>query len=416
MKIVKSSMIYLLSSVLNKGIPFLLLPVFTNYMSPSEYGKLSMFTIMVTIYGAFIGMALNTNVSKNFFSVSKEKLALINGNMLIILFSTFTLFFSLTFLYFLFFESFFSIPSGWMLIVPLISMMIMVNEINTTIIRCQENPLLFGIFEISNTAVKMLVTLILLVTFYLGWKSQAYGFLTSSIIFFFVGIVFMYRQKLINFKYDKNVRNEVLKVSVPLIPHVLGAVVISLSDRIFIERFVGIEEVGIYSVGYTFGMIIMIATDAFIKAWSPWFFKTIVNANQKTKLKIVKYTYLYIIFLILMSIIISFFGSILLKYYINSEYQNATNYIFWISLSYAFHGIYKIFFPYLVHINKTSFLAFSTVIAAILNITMNYFFIKYFGAIGGAYSTIISFMITSTLVFLYQKRHFDMPWNLKINE
>jgi Na+-driven multidrug efflux pump len=78
----------------------------------------------------------------------------------------------------------------------------------------------------------------------------------------------------------------------------------------------------------------------------------------------------------------------------------------------AAQGIYKIFFPYLVHINKTSFLAVSTVFSACLNLILNYFFILKFGAIGAAYSTLLSYVLSAFLVFVYQSRRFSMPWAL----
>ena len=86
MKVVKDSIIYLTTSSINKLIPFLLLPVMTNYLLPEEYGLLSVYMLFVTLFSAFIGMNLHLNISKNFFQVSKEKMAIIIGNIFILLF------------------------------------------------------------------------------------------------------------------------------------------------------------------------------------------------------------------------------------------------------------------------------------------------------------------------------------------
>ena len=98
---------------------------------------------------------------------------------------------------------------------------------------------------------------------------------------------------------------------------------------------------------------------------------------------------------------------------IDSRYADAVNYIWWIGLGYAIHGIYKIFYHYLLHINKTMFLALSTSLAAIINLLLNYFFVNMYGAIGAAYATAIAFFIGAILVFEYQRRNFTMPWFLK---
>lgn len=413
MQIVKNSVIYLGSSILNKLIPFLLLPILTKYLSLKEYGLLSIYMIMITIYIAFIGMAMHTIISKNFFKTTKEELSLYVGNILIILCFTFIFYFIMTYFIVFQYEIIFSISSSWLLFIPFISVMMMINEINTTILRNEQRAYMFGIFEISNTIVKLGITLILLLLFGYGWHSQVLGIFTGSILFFFIGIFYIYKQGYLFLKFDKEKIKSILNISVPLIPHVLGGVVIAMSDRLFIERMVSIEAVGIYSVGYMFGMVVMLFTDAFLKAWSPWFYKNLSQPTQDKKEKIVKYTYFYIIAIFLLAIIISLLGKLILPYFVDSKFYGASEFILWVSLGYAVQGVYKIFFPYLVHISKTSFLAFSTITAAILNLLFNYIFIKYYGTIGAAYATILSFAVSAILVFWYQNKHYKMPWNFK---
>ncbi len=410
MQIVKNSSIYLGSSMMNKMIPFLLLPIMTSYLSPEEYGTLSIYVILISFYGAFIGMAMQTNISKNFFKVSKEDLSLIIGNILIILSLTFTIVLLFTYGITLFFDNVFSIPTSWLLVIPFISVMMMINEINTTILRNEQRAYMFGIFEISNTFIKMSLTIMFLVVFSFSWYSQVLGTLMGSIVFFMVGIFYMRQRDYISMRLNKEKIKSILSVSLPLIPHVIGGVVIAMSDRFFIEEMVGIEAVGIYSVGYMFGMVVLLFTDAFIKAWSPWFYKSIVNPTAEKKIKIVKYSYMYIVSIFILAIIISSVGEWVLPYVVDEKFYNAKEYILWIALGYAVHGVYKIFFPYLVHINKTTFLAFSTLLAAVINIVLNYFLIQYYGAIGAAYATIISFLVSAVLVFWYQKNYLDMPW------
>jgi len=383
----------------------------TSYLSPEEYGTLSIYLIFVSFYSAFIGMAMQTNISKNFFKVSKEDLSLIIGNILVILSVTFAISLFFTYVMTLFFDKIFSIPTSWLLVIPFISVMMMVNEINTTILRNEQRAYMFGIFEVSNTFIKMSFTIIFLAVFSLSWYAQVLGTLVGSIVFFVVGISYMRQRDYISMHPDKEKIKSILRISLPLISHVIGGVVIAMSDRLFIEQMVGIESVGIYSVGYMFGMIVMLFTDAFIKAWSPWFYKSIVDPTAEKKIKIVKYTYMYIVSIFILAIIISLLGEWILPYVVDEKFYQAKEYIIWIALGYGVHGVYKIFFPYLVHINKTAFLAFSTVLAAVLNLVLNYFLIQYYGTIGAAYATIISFLLSAVLVFLYQKHHLDMPWS-----
>jgi O-antigen/teichoic acid export membrane protein len=289
----------------------------------------------------------------------------------------------------------------------------MINESNTTILRNEERATIFGIFEISNMIIKMGLTVLFLLVFSLSWYSQIVATLISSMLFSLIGIFYMRNRNYITMKFDIVKIKSILHISLPLIPHVLGGVVIAMSDRLFIEKMVSLKAVGIYSVGYVFGMVVMLFTDAFIKAWSPWFYKSLMNPTDSKKEKIVKYTYIYIISVFILAIVLSIIGKFLLPYVVDKKFLGANKFILWISIGYAIQGVYKIFFPYLVHIGRTSFLTFSTVIAAILNLLFNYIFIKEFGAIGAAYATIIAFLISAFLVFWYQQKYFYMPWRKK---
>ena len=413
--LIKNSIIYLFSGVLSKAIPFILLPIMTKYLSTEEYGALSIYLIMISIFNAFIGMNIHANISKNYYKVSRDNLALYIGNILIIIFMTFNVCLILTIVFINFYDNIFSIPSKWVLVIPFISAMMMINEINVTILRNEQKAIMFGVFEVANSLIKMFLTILFLVVFSLGWYSQVLGMIIGGILFSLIGIVYMRRGGYINIIIDKTKLKSILRISLPLIPHVLGGIIISMSDRLFIEKMVGLDEVGIYSVGYMFGIIVMLFTDSFIKAWSPWFYMNMADPVISTKRKIVKYTYLYIIAVFGLAVVISSIGKLILPYFVDQKFIGAENYILWIALGYAVHGVYKIFFPYLVHISKTSFLAFSTIVAAIINLVLNYLFIRSYGAIGAAYATLVSFAVSATLVFWYQSNNYYMPWLLRID-
>jgi O-antigen/teichoic acid export membrane protein len=413
LQIIKSSIIYLSSSILSKAIPFLLLPILTEYLSPEEYGVLSIFLLLISFSTAFVGMNMSANISKNFFKYSKQQTSLMIGNILIILSLTTLIYFVITLGVSFFYQEIFSVPSNWVVIIPILSFMFMINTINLTILRNQEKAVLFGIYEIANTAVNMGVTILLLIMYHYGWYSQAVGITIAYTLFFIISLLHMRKNGFIILRYDRVEARKILKLSIPLIPHVVGGIIIALSDRFFIERMVSLEMVGIYSVGYMFGMVVILFTDAFLKAWSPWFYKMLSDADNTKKMKIVRYSYLYILATFIIAFGISIFAKFIIPYIVDARYTGAEIYVLWIAIGYAVHGVYKIFFPYLVHISKTSFLGVSTAIAAVLNLVFNYFLIKEFGAIGAAYSTVLSFIVSASLVFWYQNKHFKMPWSLK---
>jgi O-antigen/teichoic acid export membrane protein len=399
--------------MLNKAIPFLLLPILTKYLSPEEYGLLSIFLISISLYGAFIGMSVNTNISKNYHHVTRDELAKIIGNVIFILLFTTLFYFIFTVAIWSLLDEVFSIPVWLLLAVPFLAFMQMINNLNTTILRNEQRAFMYGVFEVSKTVLVMGVTVFFLTALDFSWHSQIVGISVGSFIFCILGFIYMYKRNYITLAFDKEKIKSILHISVPLVPHVLGALIIAMSDRIFIEQMIGLEAVGLYAVGYSFGMIVMIFTDAFIKAWSPWFYKILANPTESKKQKIVKYTYIYIIGLFVLAGAISVVAKFILPYFIDEKFYGASEFIFWIALGYAIRGVYQIFFPYLVHISRTAFLATSTVVAALINLLLNYLLIDMYGAIGAAYATAGAFAISASLVFWYQQKNYYMPWLLR---
>lgn len=408
--IVKGSVIYLGSSILAKAIPFLMLPILTKYLSPQDYGILSIFTIFVSIYVAFVGMMMHSNISKNYFKLTKNDLSKNIGNIINILFFTTIIYLLVSIILFFYKETFFSIPSWLLLCIPALAFMQMINTMSTTILRNEQRAFMFGIFEVCIAFVTISLTVLFLIKFNYGWMSQVYSVFIASFIFCIIGFIYMKKKDYINLSFDKEHIKSILKISIPLIPHGLGGLIIAASDRLFIERMVGLEATGLYAVGYSFGMIVSLFSDAFIKAWSPWFYKNLANPTYEKKAKIVKFTYFYIIGIFLLALIIAFIAEFLLPYIVDSRYLSSKEFIIWIAIGYSIRGIYQIFFPYLIHISKTQFLAVSTFVAAILNLILNYFFIKIYGAIGATYATVVAFTVSALLVFWYQQKNYYMPW------
>ena len=85
MQVIKNSIIYLGTSIINKAIPFLLLPIMTRYLTPADYGILAIFLVLNNFLSAFVGMNIHSNISINYYSVPRAELAKIIGNIMIIL-------------------------------------------------------------------------------------------------------------------------------------------------------------------------------------------------------------------------------------------------------------------------------------------------------------------------------------------
>jgi len=392
--ILKNSIIYLSTEILNKSIPFFLLPIITSYLTPLEYGMYGMYQVIVSFLVPFISMNLHSNITRNFFKVSKEELAEIISSIIIILHINVFVITIIIFIISIFFNNPFGFSKRILYIIPFIIYSQTINTFNLTILKNKEEAFKYGIFQISSTIINFSLVLILLIAFKLNWKSLVF----SSLIAQFIMMIYSYFYLNKNYSLFKNFYSfkEIYKISLPLIFHLLGGSFIFLSDRVFIQQILGLKEVGLYSLGNQFGMITMIIINSIILAINPWIYK-----NLAKNIKIDKYLFIGMVVFFILGIIVWIADLMIFPYMVNSKYLEAKNVIFWISLAFVFRGWYQLFFNKIIHYGKTNILMYITFSAGLLNIILNYFLIGKHGIIGAAQATGLAFLFMFISVFLY---------------
>lgn len=409
--ILRDGVIYLTSSLINKAVPFISLPFLTAYFTTKEYGILSMFLTIHLVYFSMFGMGVHTSISKNYFSYSEKKRSqLIFVTFLVVIALNGLGLVSLVLLS-LFTENLFSVPSEWLIVLPIITLSMMFNAIYLTILRFEGKPFSYAKFEILNSILFCSV-LFSLVYLDFGWISQPIAMAFSYSVFSILSLIIMARGMLKNIEFNFNkyfMAKGIFQLSLPLIPHLLSVSVIAASDRIIIGELSGIEYVGIYAIGYSFGMVVNIFSDAFIKAWSPWFYKA-MNREYVDETDVVVKSYLYVVTIFFVSNVIALLSYFLIPYLVDDEFVSSRDFVYLVCLGYFFHSIYKILFLYLVRNGKTLVLAFTTTTSAIVNIFLNFYLIENHGPIGAAYATVICYALNAFLVFLYVNKIQPMPW------
>lgn len=409
-KLLQSFSVYIGSTVLNSAIPFFLLPVFTKYLTPEDYGYVSLFTVVNSFLLPLIGFSSIGSVSREYFNQKEINFSKILGNTIILYLFSIPLLL-ITLLILSQFSNSFGIPKIILFYGFTFSIFAFLTNAFLAVWQASSKSKGYGLFQISNTLLNATLSLLLVVAFLKGYKGRIIAQVITSLIFGFIAILLIHKFHKIQLVYDIKYIKKILRFSLPLIPHSLGAVIISLSDRLFISKMVGLEMTGLYSIGFTIGSIIGFIEHSFNMAYMPWLFENLNKNNLKIKLKIVKITYAYFLLILLLALFLWLLSPFLFTL-IDSAYAEGQKFVFWIALSFAFSGMYKMVTNYLFFVNKTGILASITFTCAILNMILNYFLIKYVGAIGAAISAAIVSFIFFITTWIYSSSKYEMPWGL----
>ena len=412
-KLFTNSFIYVLSDVLNKAVPFLMLPILTRYLTPSDYGIISIFTVLVSILSIFVGLNIHGAINVNFFKMNKEKLKVFIGNCMIILNISATIVFILLYFTYSYISLKLNIDSVWIFVAAILAFANFLTTINLLLWMAEENPKLYGIYQISQTFVVASLSIFLVVGMNMGVTGQLLATSIGSLLFSFLSFVFIIKRGYLLFSFKKDYIKEALAFGIPLIPHSLSGWIKTGADRIVLMGLVGASATGIYSTGYQIGMIMSVLVSAFHKAWTPYLYKLLSNSPTKEiKEKVVKITYAYFVIIFMLAILFSYLANILIPYFLGAKFIGASEYIIYFMIAFAFQGMYFMVVNYIFYEKKTYILAYITFGTAIIHIGLLYWLIAKNGSIGAAQATMISFAITFFAIWFYASKVYNMPWNI----
>jgi O-antigen/teichoic acid export membrane protein len=408
--LLRSSGIYTLSSLINASVPFFLIPFLTDHLSPAEYGLVSMSTILINILSPIIGFSSHGAIQRRYFDTEAGEFKKYVGNAFHLLLFSFILTFALIFLFNSFLSGITEVPSAWHYVILLIAVNQFCSLILLTIWQSQLKPINYGLMQITQSILNFGLTLLLIESFDQGWEGRIIAQFLASLCLAFFAVIYLVRNNLLFFRFDKNDLKDILKFSMPLIPHTLGGLMIAFTDRLFITNVVNIKETGVYTLAYQIGSILGLLTFSFNTAYIPWLYKKLTEANFEIKKKIVRFTYVY--FAILIFIAFAFVSILpwLIELLAGKSYQGAVNYTIWIVLGNVFNGMYLMVSAFLFYAKKTSVLSRITFFSALINIPLCYILLIHYGTIGAAFSMSVVFFISFILTWYYSNKNYSMPW------
>jgi O-antigen/teichoic acid export membrane protein len=408
--LVKNTGVYTLTSILNSAIPFFMLPILTRYLTPEDYGIVAMFSLLATFVAPFIGLSLNGAIARQYYKREEINLKEYVGNCIfIICFNSI-----LIGIIFYFFGSFvaqlISFPSKMLWSGIVFSLAQVICNIVLSMLQVQKKALSYGIFNILQTFSNMVVSIILVVLFGLAYIGRIYGIVFTVVFFAIISLIFLIKKRWIKFTIRKDYIKHALMFGIPLIPHALSGTIISMTDRLFITNMVGLAATGVYTVGYQVGSTINLLAISFNNAYVPWLYEKLKKNENSTKIKIIKFTYIYFIGIILIAWILGLAAAPILNAFLGKSFNESSVYVVWIAMGYAFNGMYLMVVNYIFYAHKNSLLALVTFSTALINILLNYFFIKKFGAIGAAQATTLVFFVKFIMVWMLSAKVHKMPW------
>ena len=403
----KTTFIYGVGFISLRMISFLLLPLYTHLLSPYEAGIIFIiYTILAfgnTIYSRGMDAALFKFYNKN------KQTSVINTSILysirhgailsIIIFIILQVLLILGF-----------IPFSTIIVMGLLSVLFfdMISSRVLGLLRLEGRPFYYLLIAVSNVCLSVGLNIYFIQYKAMGLEGAIWSIILVSWIQSAMLLPILLPKIKIN-AFDKKLLIKMQNFSLPFLPAAVFLILIELSDRWMIAWLSsnGAADVGIYSIAYKFGSLIMLCVKGFNLNWQPYYLK------ENTDHTFYRIGSLFLTVLIILSTLITVLWPALFYQIIGEQFWSGGNIIPIITISYIFYGLFILQMPSLYLKSKERWAPKIWGAGFIINSSFNLILIPLYGYYGAAIATLLAYF--GMAIFIIYKNYTWMPmtYNLK---
>ncbi|MEN4983903.1 oligosaccharide flippase family protein [Acinetobacter modestus] len=357
MSFLKDSFIYLIGELLNKALPFFLLPYLTRKLGAEGFGELSYYLTILALFSIFIGLSQEGAVTRYFYFYGNKAVDLIvrAGYLYNIAFSAL------------------SLVVAWFLKSEVIAYIIIIAMFNSflsvqlALRQAQKQPIPYIIIQFLSSFSMVLLTIIML-EFVAGDKvvNRLLALLLSGLFVFLITYLFINKKFRIRRKFSltsyKAALIYIFSFGIPLILHQLSFFMKGQVDRIFIYKLYTSAELGVYSAGVQIASVLTIFFMALNKAIVPYYYEKLKNGFLTVE-KIKKYSLTSLGFIGLPALICYFLPNSWFTWFLGVQFSEAQFYTVLFLIGYG------LTLPYLILVNFFFFYGKNKLIATITFLT-----------------------------------------------
>ncbi len=411
-RLAKGTVIYGTGVVLNRFITLLLLPLFTAYLSPKEYGIIAILAMLSGLLSCIFSLGIGVAIGIHYFLGEgiKPKADTIWMATFVLALASFCL---LTIGVFgsekLAFFALGSVEYRFLVILALVNTSLeILAQPSISYLQFEEKSTQFVIISVVTTLITLGSSILFIAILEKGIIGLMEAGMISRLISFIIYFLIMVRSLKLSTNFP--LAKKLIKTGLPYVTGALCFFMIQYADRYMLEIFCGLKVVGIYSVGYSLGMVMILFVAAFSSAWTPYFNSFVNNQQEAEKLfgKVLEY---YIMGMGFLCLCMFLFAKPVVVMMTTAPFYGAYSVVGLIALSQLLYGCYIIFLPGLYYAKKSGKVNLIIILASCINILLNLILVPKWDMLGATLATVFSFFVMAVATHFTAKKylviHFD---------
>lgn len=189
--------------------------------------------------------------------------------------------------------------------------------------------------------------------------------------------------------------------NIVLVPHYLSMQVLNQSDRIMINNMCGASDAGIYSVAYSFALLLSLVANGINSSLTPHIYQSLKTGEEK---QLKNQTTVVIAVVALFSVALVAFIPDVFHLLLPEPYYPALKVIPPVTAGAFFLFLYPLFGAVEFYYEENKYITAASVIGAALNVVLNYIFIRLYGFIAAAYTTLFCYICFSVFHYSFMRK------------
>jgi len=405
----RHSLVYGVGGLISRILAVLLLPLYTHYLTPANYGAIETLVALTTV----LVIVLRAGISSAFFRFYFD--ARTPDERVVVVRTSF--WFTMT-------MATAGLIAGLVLAGPIshslngmtpglvraafVGLWAQMNyEQLTSLFRVEERSVQFALASLANVLLTVTATVLLVAVWHKGAVGVLVGNFTGTLCVYVV--LLAYRRYQLGLTFNRELFRDMNKFGMPLVPSGLALWAINFVDRVFLNAISGAAETGRYSIGVRISSVIVFLFTAFRTAW-PAFAYSISDDEEARRTYGFVLTYLLFVccwLTVLLGLLAPWIVHVLTA---RHSYYSGSRVVPILCFASTAYAAYTVMAIGIGRVRRTQFNWIITGAAAALNIGLNFALIPPYGMMGAAIATVAAYTLMFVLMTWNAQRMYPVPY------
>lgn len=414
-RLVSDSAIYGLGGVANQALAVILVPIYANVLGVQDFGVMALVNTTLSLATTTVTLALPQAFFRSYLMEHDDVpgrarvLSTALGLRLLVSLAGLALLLLLAFpLTQLLFDDSSKLPL--MLLIGPIVFSDTLNLIPLSLLRAERQPAVYAALSFSRAVLGSVMIIVFVVGFRLGVFGVVLGALVAAVTVAAVGVIVLARAGRLRVAVDRPLAGRMLAFSLPLVPASIASWTLNLSDRYLIGAFQGHAAVGVYSAGYTIGLVVNALVIApFSLAWGATFWQ--ISKAPRAPEIYARVMAGFVVAASFVALLLSAAATDGLRILFKPAFEEGRFVVPFSAFAYVLYGVYTIGATGINVEGRTRVLPITSGVAAAVNVALNLVLIPWVGYIGAAVATVLSYGALAISTTLVSQRYYPVPWH-----